>query len=110
MSDRFIRERECREISGLSRTTRWRQERKGQFPQRRKLSDNAVGWLFSELMAWVNERSTCQASPNVGATTKAVTASADEKLAAPAIPAPNQHERKPHDGAEPARRPVTFKG
>ena len=59
MADRIVREPECREISGLSRTTRWRLERKGKFPRRRKLSDNAVGWIFSELMAWVTARTKC---------------------------------------------------
>lgn len=50
--DRYIREDECRLLTGLSRTTRWRLERAGKFPQRRQLSDNAVGWLLSEVMAW----------------------------------------------------------
>ena len=40
----------------MSRTTRWRLERTGRFPRKRKLSDNAVGWLASEIEAWVAER------------------------------------------------------
>ncbi len=54
--DRFIRERECRELSGLSRTTRWRLERAGQFPRRRQLSPNACGWILSEVVQWMTER------------------------------------------------------
>jgi prophage regulatory protein len=55
-ADRIIREPEVREISGLSRTTRWRLEREGKFPARRKLSDNAIGWLESEIRDWVATR------------------------------------------------------
>ena len=52
MSDRFIREKECRELTGLSRTTRWRLERHGNFPHRRKISPNGVAWLLSEIRSW----------------------------------------------------------
>jgi prophage regulatory protein len=50
--DRLIRDAECERLSGLSRTTRWRLERRGRFPRRRQISDNAVGWLLSEILAW----------------------------------------------------------
>lgn len=43
-------------VSGLSRTTAWRLERSGDFPRRRKISANAVGWLRSEVEAWVLSR------------------------------------------------------
>lgn len=55
-SDRFIRELECEQITGLSRATRWRLERVGKFPKRRQLAPNCVGWLHSEVMAWLRER------------------------------------------------------
>jgi prophage regulatory protein len=54
--DRFIREPEVKRVTGLSRTTRWRLERKGKFPQRRQLSENAVGWLESEIRLWMASR------------------------------------------------------
>ena len=54
--ERFLREREVQRLTALSRTTRWRLERTGRFPRRRKLSDNAVGWLASEIEAWMAER------------------------------------------------------
>ena len=54
--DRFLREAEVRRITGLSRTTRWRMERRGEFPRRRILSRNAVGWLASQIKTWVAER------------------------------------------------------
>ncbi len=56
MLDRFIREKECREITGLSRSTRWRLERTNLFPKRRQISPNTVGWLQSELAEWLEQR------------------------------------------------------
>jgi prophage regulatory protein len=55
-NDAFIREAECRRISGLSRSTRWRLERAGKFPRRRKISESATGWLASELAEWLAGR------------------------------------------------------
>jgi prophage regulatory protein len=55
-SEAIIREPECRRITGLSRSTRWRLERAGNFPRRRKISPGATGWLASEIAAWVAER------------------------------------------------------
>lgn len=44
------------QASGLSRTTAWRLEKDGKFPPRRQLSANAVGWLKSEVEAWILSR------------------------------------------------------
>lgn len=57
MTDRFIREPEVRRTTGLSRTTRWRLERAGRFPSRRRISLNAVAWLESEVQEWLRTRS-----------------------------------------------------
>ena len=54
--DRFLREAEVAHITGLSRTTRWRLERRGEFPRRRSISCNAVAWLASEIRTWMTER------------------------------------------------------
>ena len=54
--DRFLREPEVARLTGLSRTTRWRMERRGEFPRRRSISRNAVAWLASEIRAWMVER------------------------------------------------------
>jgi prophage regulatory protein len=54
--DSFVRELECERITGLSRSTRWRLERAGRFPKRRRLSSGAIGWLRSELSQWVASR------------------------------------------------------
>lgn len=55
-TDRIIREPECRGITGLSRSTRWRLEREGLFPRRRRISPGCAGWLLSEITAWVAAR------------------------------------------------------
>jgi len=55
--DRFIKERECLKITGLSRTTRWRLEKNGQFPKRYKISNRLTGYKYSEIMLWLESRS-----------------------------------------------------
>lgn len=58
MTDRIIRERECRERTGLARNTRWRMMRRGEFPQSRQLGRGSIGWLESEIAAWIASRET----------------------------------------------------
>jgi prophage regulatory protein len=53
---RFLRFKELRQRVGLSRTSIWRLERKGQFPCRRQLSDNTVAWLEDEVDEWMQAR------------------------------------------------------
>lgn len=44
-------------LTGLSRVTVWRLERQGHFPARRKLTaGRAVGWMRSEIEAWISTR------------------------------------------------------
>ncbi|HCD5021498.1 AlpA family phage regulatory protein [Klebsiella pneumoniae] len=57
LTDRTIREPECRQLTGLCRTTRYMMEKEGQFPARRKLGGRAVGWLLSEVSEWQKSRS-----------------------------------------------------
>lgn len=72
--DRLIREDECFFLTGLSRTTRWRLEREGKFPKRRQVSDNGVGWLLSEVLAWRDSRPTAStADPGAVAAERAGT-------------------------------------
>jgi prophage regulatory protein len=54
--DRIVRERECHHRTGLSRSTRWRPERVGQFPRRLRLSPGCNGWRDSEITAWIAAR------------------------------------------------------
>lgn len=56
-SERVIREKECRSLTGICRTTRYMMEKDGKFPSRRKLGGRAVGWLLSEVSAWQQSRS-----------------------------------------------------
>ncbi|PIJ55522.1 DNA-binding protein [Erwinia sp. OLMDLW33] len=52
VTERVIREKECRELTGICRTTRYTMEKEGKFPSRRKLGGRSVGWLLSEITAW----------------------------------------------------------
>lgn len=51
--DRAIRESECRQLTGLARTTRYQLEKAGKFPQRRKLGGRSIGWMLSEIQGWI---------------------------------------------------------
>ncbi|QWR91726.1 AlpA family phage regulatory protein [Cronobacter sakazakii] len=55
-AERVIREAECRQLTGICRTTRYMMEKEGKFPARRKLGGRAVGWLLSEVSAWQQSR------------------------------------------------------
>lgn len=55
-SDSIIRKSEVRKITGLSDTTIWRLEKSKNFPQRRRLSASACGWLMSEIINWAKTR------------------------------------------------------
>ena len=54
--ERIIREPERRLISGIPRAVWWRLEREGKVPRRVQISKRAVGWLESEIEAWLRER------------------------------------------------------
>jgi len=54
------------QASGLSRTTAWRLEKEGLFPSRRQLSPNAVGWLQTEVEAWINSRNQVKTAARSG--------------------------------------------
>ncbi len=54
--ERVLREPDVARLTGRSREQRWRDERAGLFPKRIRLGPNAVGWLESEVRAWLAER------------------------------------------------------
>lgn len=56
MQNEFLRWPRVRQLTGLSRSTVWRLEKNGQFPARRKLSANSVGWSLIELQTWMQSR------------------------------------------------------
>lgn len=45
-----------RKTGDLGRSTLWRLEKAGLFPKRRRISAGAVGWLKSEVDAWIASR------------------------------------------------------
>ena len=53
LPERILRIQEVIEMTGLSRTTIWRMERKGEFPARVQLGVSSVGWRFSEVNEWM---------------------------------------------------------
>lgn len=53
---RVIREPQRKRKTNLSRTQWWRLERLGQVPKRITLGKNSVGWLESEIDAWILDR------------------------------------------------------
>ncbi len=55
-ADRFVGEGECQQLTSLSRTTRWRMERKGTFPKRVKIAPNRIAWRLSEILLWAAEQ------------------------------------------------------
>ena len=52
---RCIRSDEVIKLTGFSRTTLWRLEKKGTFPKRRKISSNIVVWIESEVQDWLSK-------------------------------------------------------
>lgn len=52
----IVREAERRQVTGLSKTTWWRWEKRGLVPKRIQLTEYSVGWLRSELQSWISAR------------------------------------------------------
>ena len=55
-SERLMPKREVVQTTGLSATTIWREYRAGRFPKPHQLTPNRVGWLESEVRAWMADR------------------------------------------------------
>jgi len=51
--ERMLRRSAVREITGISDTQIWRLEKLGVFPARRQISPGLVGWLASEIFAYL---------------------------------------------------------
>lgn len=52
----YLREPQVFERTKLSKSTRWRLEKEGLFPRRRKLGKNSVAWLSNEIEDWIISR------------------------------------------------------
>ena len=50
---KFLRFATVRDRTGLSRSTVWRLERRGDFPKHRRISPNTVAWVEQEIEAWM---------------------------------------------------------
>lgn len=55
ISRRLYSHRELVQITGLSRTTLWRMQRNGTFPQRRQISPGRVAWVAADIEAWLTQ-------------------------------------------------------
>ncbi|MGD0827849.1 MAG: AlpA family phage regulatory protein [Desulfobaccales bacterium] len=53
MQKQILRPKDVITEYSLSRTTIWRKEREGTFPKKVKLGSRAVGYLKSDLEAWL---------------------------------------------------------
>jgi predicted DNA-binding transcriptional regulator AlpA len=54
--ERLLAWRTVRELTGLSRTTAWRLQKRGEFPLPVVMSPGRVGWRESEVEAWQASR------------------------------------------------------
>ena len=52
----ILRQPKVCERTGYSRTQLWRFETAGIFPKRVRIGPNAVGWLDSEIDAWIADK------------------------------------------------------
>ncbi len=55
-SVKLLRCEAVQERTGLSRTTLWRMERRGDFPKRVHITSSLVAWLEDEVVAWIRSR------------------------------------------------------
>ncbi|HAT1681645.1 TPA: AlpA family phage regulatory protein [Klebsiella oxytoca] len=64
--ERLVREAERKRMTGLSRSTVWRLEREGCFPTRKHTGKNSCGWLLSELLLWMYDRTSDKRQAGTG--------------------------------------------
>ncbi|MGF6590737.1 helix-turn-helix transcriptional regulator [Pseudomonas sp. 2835] len=60
--DRFISEKDVLEVTSFSRSTLWRQIKRGRFPASVVISAGRVGWRQSAVQAWQNDPDNWQTS------------------------------------------------
>jgi len=56
MTDRILRQKDVQDITGLSRSTIYRQVNAGTFPAPVKLTDRLIGWHGSTISEWLAAR------------------------------------------------------
>ena len=65
MTKLFFSTEEAVGITGLSRTSIWRLEKRGDFPARRQITPQRVGFLACEVLAWAETRPLVEARPEM---------------------------------------------
>lgn len=60
MKNSYLRLNELKKVTGLSSSTLWRLEKRGEFPRRHRLSIRAVGWVAHEVEEWLDSRKLTQ--------------------------------------------------
>jgi len=63
---RLMRIQEVVQVTGLSRMSIYRYEKAGVFPKRRRIGENSVRWLDSDVEDWMASRPPIGASLDVG--------------------------------------------
>lgn len=54
---KFISERDCQEMTSLSRTTIWRLRKKGDFPEMYQVSEGRKVYRLSDVQNWMRRKS-----------------------------------------------------
>ena len=83
MNVRILRQRQVTEKIGYSPMHIWRLEKAGRFPRRLKLGPNSVGWVSSEIDAWIEARIAERDAAAATRTPAATNGEAAEEGAAP---------------------------
>ena len=74
--ENILREKQVRQVTGLSRVQRWRMIRAGLFPAPLQLGPNSIGWTESSIEQWQRSRPAVTYAP------------ANKKSALESLPAP----------------------
>ncbi|WP_170480628.1 helix-turn-helix transcriptional regulator [Ruegeria arenilitoris] len=56
MQNKILRRNEVEKLTGLSRSTIYAMMKSGEFPRPIRLSARAVGWMASDIDAWLQNR------------------------------------------------------
>jgi len=64
-SERLVKEEERKRITTLSRSKTWELEREGEHPLRKKLGNNSVAWLLSDLLWFIYQPSSSEISNKI---------------------------------------------
>ncbi len=57
-------------LGNIGRTTLWRLEQRGDFPQRRQITPQRVGWLVCEVEEWASNRPVGKPCPEMAERTR----------------------------------------